>query len=150
MSEIAGKAEVGFVAEAVATHRSAVSRFVHEFAPIWEAIGGIGSNDLMRSDIPSLVAALLQFKPDFVLELGRGWGTSTALFRMLEVPTISVCRSNEWVSTVAPALENRTGKDWTSGVDAIVGEIREQDYTAILPHSSPFWPCIRVLGRPWL
>jgi hypothetical protein len=122
----------GYAAEAVVAQHSAVVALRGQIALICDVVSGVGAIDLLLSDFPSLAAMALQFRPDVTLELGRGWGASTSLFRSLDIPIVSICRSNEWPSIVAPALEARSPVGWTRGVNAVVGEIADQPYERLI------------------
>ena len=88
-------------------------------------------NALPWPDWISLACTALEFQPDLVLELGRGMGTSTALFQFFGFPVISTCRTRNWLDQTMPALASIHAIDWGTNVTAIVGEIADQDYEAL-------------------
>src|SRR5262245_42974585 len=69
-------------------------------------------SDLAPYQFAQLVAGCLEFKPDLILELGRGFGNSTCAFteaaNQLAPDTrtrvVSVCKSREWHTMTRPAL----------------------------------------------
>jgi hypothetical protein len=124
--------EENLVARAVITHLERLRALEGKLRAVHETIRGIGSADLFQSDMLALAATLLEYRPDVVVELGRGWGTSTALFRLMALPTISICRTRYWLDQTIVALEAMYPMDWTEGVTAIVGEIAAQDYPQLL------------------
>jgi hypothetical protein len=109
--------------------------WLHDHKPILErlhdVIATLGESGLLRGDMFTLAAAVKGWQPDLVLELGRGLGTSTALFRYLDIPVISICRSSYWDRT-AEVLADMEPINWKRGVNAIIGEIADQDYRLLL------------------
>jgi hypothetical protein len=128
--------DANFVAQAVVSHRDRLVALEPQIDLIMSVIREFGEPDMLRSDMRSLSALVIEYAPDLILELGRGWGTSTALFRTLGVPVISVCRSNEWFDFTAPALERAMPIGWGNGLNAILGEITEQDYATLIGGAS--------------
>jgi hypothetical protein len=123
-----------FVARAVITHLDRLRAVEGQLRAVHETVGRIGTADLFRSDMLALAATVLEYRPDIVLELGRGWGASTALFRLIGFPTISICQTKLFDLTMA-ALAATHPIDWTEGITAIVGKIEAQDYRKLLGSS---------------
>ncbi len=121
------------VATAALRHGS----WLRDWAPmlvdeLYQKFVALGESGLMPGDLLTLAAAIKEYQPGVILELGRGFGTSTALFRLLEIPVISVCRETLWQDRTLAALAFVRPIDWERGVNAIVGEIAEQDYPRLL------------------
>jgi hypothetical protein len=120
------------VAQAALHHQA----WLREHEPVLERLhqgfSGLGESGLSRGDMLSLAATALEYRPDLVLELGRGLGTSTALFHYLDIPVVSVCRTSFWRDRTVAMLAEIEPLEWERGVNAIVGEISEQDYGSLL------------------
>jgi hypothetical protein len=98
------------------------------------------TNDLAPSQWAQWYSVALGFKPDLILELGRGRGNSTALFtqaaaRLGDTRVVSLCQSGDWASLVAPRLARVVSPGWFDRVDARVADIISTDYEAILDRS---------------
>ena len=79
----------------------------------------------------------LDFKPDLILELGRGRGNSTALFclagqRLSTVEIVSVCLSGEWIVDVASKVGRILGAAALRRLDARMADIATVDYERII------------------
>jgi hypothetical protein len=95
------------------------------------------TNDLEPSQWAQWYSVALGFKPDLILELGRGHGNSTALFtqaasRLGKTRVVSLCQSSDWASLVAPRLARVVSPGWFDRVDARMADIVSADYEAIL------------------
>ena len=99
---------------------------------------GLISTAFARNYLPCVfarharVGLVLDYEPDLVLELGRGIGNSTALWRYWGLNVVSVCQSHYWRTTTVPALTAMFGPELCTPVRAIEGNIAEQDYEEIL------------------
>ena len=93
----------------------------------------------MPSQWIQLMAFALEFKPDFILELGRGDGNSTCAFtevcRML-LPSpcaiLSLCLSDDWDKKTVPRLKNVVTPEWFAPLTALTTDILQFDYTNAL------------------
>ena len=79
----------------------------------------------------------LGFAPDLIVELGRGHGNSTALFgqaawRLGRTKVVSLCRTGEWMSLVAPRIANSVDPAWFANIDARRIDITSADFATIL------------------
>jgi len=79
----------------------------------------------------------LGFRPDLILELGRGKGNSTALFcqaasRLGRTRVVSVCNSKHWAEETLPRLKAFIPQHWLDPLDARMADILDTDYSAIL------------------
>src|SRR5262245_22183271 len=67
-----------------------------------------------------LIASCLEFSPDLILELGRGYGNSTCAFTEAanllggasHTRVLSLCNTGEWVTRTVPALRSVVDNDW--------------------------------------
>jgi hypothetical protein len=104
---------------------------------ILKLIAAVGRDyDLRPFQWAQLMATAMEFSPDLILELGRGYGNSTAAFTeaahlMGSRPRIqSVCLSSDWDNHIAKAIGNVVGKDWFTPLTAVTGNILDYDYAA--------------------
>lgn len=89
-----------------------------ELLRLQEAVGH--STDLNFSQWNQLFAYTLEFKPDLIIELGRGRGNSTCLFTQAakalgpdhSCHVLSLCNSKDWTEETAPKLESKFGAEW--------------------------------------
>lgn len=106
--------------------------------------------DLTPLQWAQLGAYVLEFKPDLIIELGRGYGNSTALFlEMIEwlggpmhSRLLSICRSDEWFLETAPKLKQIVSPEWFAGGDFLQTDICSFDFASALQGSKRcllFW-----------
>jgi hypothetical protein len=94
------------------------------------------ANDLASAHWAQWYSVALGFAPDLILELGRGYGNSTALFaqaaqRLGRTKIVSLCRSGEWGRTVAPRIARVVDTAWFRRIDARRIDILSVDYARI-------------------
>jgi SAM-dependent methyltransferase len=94
-------------------------------------------NDLAAPQWAQWYSVALGFEPDLIVELGRGYGNSTALFaqaasRLGQTKVVSLCLSAEWTSLVAAKVARVVDREWFARVDARRADILAADYAAIL------------------
>jgi hypothetical protein len=94
-------------------------------------------NDLSPTQWAQWYSIVLGFKPDLILELGRGMGNSTALFaqaawRLGAVNIVSLCLSDHWSANAVPRLKTLVDPNWFKSVDARVADILATDYERIV------------------
>jgi hypothetical protein len=87
-----------------------------------------------------LVAAVLEFKPDLVLELGRNVGNSTCAFteaanQIGNCRVVSLCRAEIWQKTTQQQVRQIVPDVWFDPLDAQVVDILYADTKAILADS---------------
>jgi len=92
-------------------------------------------NELNTSQWIQIMAFLLEFKPDLILELGRGYGNSTCVFievchllSSIECNITSICQSLEWNQRTVPCIKRSLGDQWFKPLNAITTDIRDFDY----------------------
>src|SRR5438034_11178581 len=81
------------------------------------------TNDLTPPQWAQWYSVALGFRPDLILELGRGRGNSTALFCQAagvlgNTKVISLCHSGDWTMTTAPRLASVVPSGWFDPLDA--------------------------------
>lgn len=103
-----------------------------------ELIAGVDwTNDLTPPQWAQWYSVALGFRPDLILELGRGRGNSTAVFcqaaaALGDAKVISLCQSGDWAILTAPRLAKVVGAGWFDALDARMTDIVNADYRAIL------------------
>lgn len=93
-------------------------------------------NDLLPYQWAQLFAMTLEFKPDLVLELGRGYGNSTCVFteaanRLGGCRVLSLDLSSIWKKRLARVREV-VPESWFAPLDAPLADILAYDYAAAL------------------
>jgi hypothetical protein len=108
---------------------------IHQDAPmlraLMEAVNWL--NDLTPAGWAQWYAVALGFKPDLILELGRGYGNSTTLFcqaasRLGRTRVVSLCNSAEWNEVTVPRLKPIVPRGWFDPLDARIVDILDVDY----------------------
>ena len=102
--------------------------------------GAVGrGSDLTLPQWAQLLAVTLEFGPDLVIELGRGYGNSTCVFAeafhrlgAADRWLLSVCRSDDWQRTTRAAVAPLVPAGWLDPIDARVNEILSFDFAAAL------------------
>lgn len=93
-------------------------------------------NDLGPAQWAQWYSVALGFAPDLIVELGRGYGNSTALFgqaawRLGRTKVVSLCQSGEWAALVAPRIAKLVDASWFANIDARRADILAADYEEI-------------------
>ena len=92
------------------------------------------ASDLWPYQWAQLMAAVLEFRPDLVLELGRGKGNSTCAFTEAsnlnqgQTRVLSLCLSDNWERETLPRLRPIVPKEWFTPLQALRANILEFDY----------------------
>jgi hypothetical protein len=96
-----------------------------------------------------LLASVLEFRPSFILELGRGAGNSTCLFTeaahhlsLGPHSVLSIDQNDEWRRGAVPRLKKRLPESWFSALDAVQHDILAFDFKAALDRAERivvFW-----------
>jgi hypothetical protein len=99
---------------------------------------GHGS-DLTLPQWAQILAMTLEFQPDLVIELGRGFGNSTCVFAEAfdrlgrdDAWILSICRSDDWQRTTRAAAAPLVPDGWFGPIDARVDEILSFDFAAAI------------------
>jgi hypothetical protein len=113
-------------------------RIADDAAVLRELIAAVGwTNDLAPAQWAQWYSVALGFAPDLIIELGRGYGNSTALFgqaaaRLGRTKIVSLCQSGEWASLVAPRIARVVDSAWFANIDARRTDILATDYAEII------------------
>ena len=84
-----------------------------------------------------LMAAAMDFRPDVILELGRGRGNSTCAFTEASsqcggaIRIVSICNSGDWTEFTIPRLRGVVPQDWFAPLQIRREDILAFDYTKI-------------------
>ena len=94
-------------------------------------------NDLSLGQACHWYAVALEYKPDLILELGRGMGNSTAIFtqaanRIGDTKVKSYCNSFEWDTRTLPWLRTNKKKEWFEPVETFICDITTTDFTEVI------------------
>ncbi|MBM0742905.1 hypothetical protein JOY44_15035 [Phormidium sp. CLA17] len=97
-------------------------------------------DSLTLSQWVHLYAAVLEFKPDLVLELGRNVGNSTCAFteaanQIGECRVVSLCRSTNWQESTQARVSQIVPAEWFQPLDARVADILQVEAKALLGNS---------------
>lgn len=97
-------------------------------------------NDLMPYGWAQWYSVALGFRPDLIVEIGRGYGNSTAVFcqaaaRLGRTRVLSLCNSREWNDVTVPRLMKLVPPGWFDSLDARVTDILDADYETLLKSS---------------
>jgi FkbM family methyltransferase len=116
--------------------RWAVAESQHRIRALRDAVDAPG--DLSLYQYAQLLATVLEFKPDLILDLGRGRGNSTCLFTEAanqlggSARVISICQSEDWESHTLERLRAVVPDDWFKPLTAIKADILQIDYSQLL------------------
>lgn len=90
--------------------------------------------DLLPYQWAQLLAVVMEYQPDLVLELGRGKGGSTCVFTEASnlkhgrTRVLSLCLSNDWQRDTVPRLQRVVPDTWFEPLQALRAEILDFDY----------------------
>jgi hypothetical protein len=97
--------------------------------------------DFPLDDWPKLYGEALSFRPDLILELGRGYGNSTCVFVEAahsigaRVVSISNDEPPAWRTITRPKLEPTVGENWFQRLTALEQDLLDTDYRSIIAGS---------------
>jgi len=90
--------------------------------------------DLTVSQWAQIAAFTEEFRPDFILELGRGTGNSTACFTEVanhlgagQCHVLSLCLSDNWRKQSVPKIRRIVSPDWFAPLEALECDILKFD-----------------------
>jgi hypothetical protein len=115
---------------------------IHQDAPVlrslMEAVNCL--NDLEPAGWAQWYSVALGFKPDLIVELGRGYGNSTALFcqaaaRLPGTRVVSLCSSRLWANATVMRLKTIVRNGWFDPLDVRTTDILDVDYAAVVKGS---------------
>jgi hypothetical protein len=135
------------VGEAYWNHRTALAALKERIFFFAETVGDPMSLSIFQ--YAQLLATALEFRPDFILELGRGAGNSTCAFTeaanhlgLGPGSVLSIDLNDEWNRRSVPRLMERLGESWFSSLVAAQQDILAFDFRAALAGASRvlvFW-----------
>jgi hypothetical protein len=140
-TESLAPSQQGFLAEAIWRQRHTLAearphtRRLHDALRAYMPPGHPG--DLPFHEWGQLIASAVEFAPDVILEIGRGYGNSTLSFtqaanllKPLDCRVVSVCL-HPWEEAYAAVLPAAT-PEWFSGLSVLRGDVRDFDCAAAL------------------
>jgi hypothetical protein len=134
---VALTANIPTAASAYWNQRGALAGRREHLLALLRAVNAPG--DLSPQQAAQFVAVALEFAPDVILELGRGFGNSTCAFAEathLLAPkrcrVLSLCLSDAWTTRTVPALQSVVNDSWFEPIDARVTDILAFDFVAAL------------------
>ena len=102
-----------------------------------QAVGRPG--DLSPSQWAQIMVFAMEFKPDIILELGRGYGNSTCVFTEVAnllkphpCKVLSLCISNSWQIRTLPKLRRILEKSWFTPLETLQTDILKFDFKSVL------------------
>ncbi len=119
---------------ALYNHHHAVAANAERLRSLFEAVGHAG--DLALPQWCHLYVLALEFRPDLIVELGRGRGNSTCAFTQAahELPgcrVVSYCIADDWERLTRPNVARVVPEDWFAPLDARREDIRDVDFAAL-------------------
>jgi len=120
-----------------------------ELAPRYRALSEAVNRptDLSLTQYAQMSAFALEFRPDLIIELGRGLGNSACLF--LEVADrlqnekncrlLSLCLSDNWFTQTVPRLNSFCSAEWFARGRFLQADINQYDFE---PEISPLKRCL--------
>jgi cephalosporin hydroxylase len=105
---------------------------------LWEAVDW--QNDLMAYQWIQWYAMTLEFKPDLIIELGRGLGNSTCVFteaanQLGNCRVLSLCISQDWDARTKPRISEVVPPNWFDPLDARTTDILRTDVGEMVGNS---------------
>jgi cephalosporin hydroxylase len=125
-------------AAAIWNHRQHIVDSRDRLKALWEAVDW--QNDLMAYQWIQWYAMTLEFKPDLIIELGRGLGNSTCVFteaanHLGNCRVVSLCISDAWDTQTKPRVEKVVPPDWFKPLDARTADILKTDVKEMVGNS---------------
>lgn len=123
------------IAEAYYSQRHVIADDRETLQRLISTVGRTG--DLFPYQWAQWYATTLEFQPTLILELGRGYGNSTAMFcqavsRLGKGTIVSLCLSIDWDNSTRQRLRNWLPDDWFGPLDARTVDIRAVDFESLL------------------
>jgi predicted O-methyltransferase YrrM len=153
-------------AEALWNNRERLSQALPEIRLVRETLerGVGGRRDFIRQQWLQLASVVVEFKPDLILELGRGYGNSLCamalalkMLRPRSARLVSICLASEFAEVSRPYLETHLADpSLLAPVEALTENILDHDFGADLKMAERvlvFWDAhgyelaIDLLGR---
>jgi hypothetical protein len=101
------------------------------------AKGVNSAGDLSTFQWAQLFSFAMEFAPNLIVELGRGYGNSTCVFaeaanRLPDCRVLSLCNTEFWDRDVQPRLKKVVPASWFAPLDARYGDILAFDFEKAL------------------
>ncbi len=122
-------------ATAIWNQRHEVVRMKERLLDLYEAVDH--HSDLYLYQWVQFTTTALEFKPDLILELGRGRGNSTCAFneaaQYIEgCEVVSICNSEDWEKLTYRRVRKVVPSEWFNSLRIISGDILQMNYDEIL------------------
>ena len=124
------------VSRALVNQQQAIARNERRIRALHEAVGD--PNSLSLSQWVHFHALALEYKPDLIVEIGRGYGNSTTAFVEAvhgiggATRVFSVCFADCWDRETVPKLRRFLDRAWFAPLDAPTRDIREIDFARVV------------------
>lgn len=124
--------------QALWNQRETVGALRDRFKALSDAVGR--SSDMMLFQWAEIAAFALDFRPDLIIELGRGRGNSTCFFNEVAhrlggaaaCRVVSLCLSDDWFALTLPRLKHVVTPEWFAPSEIKVCNILDYDITTLL------------------
>lgn len=124
-------------AESLVKNQKIISDHKSEIENLIQSVGRNG--DLYPSQWIQLITFIYEFRPDFILELGRGYGNSTCAFNEVcqlmkpdRCSVVSLCISHDWDTHTTPNLLKVVPADWFNPLTTLNENILTFDFEKVL------------------
>jgi hypothetical protein len=134
-------------ARSLLKNQEIISDHISEIENLIRAVGRTG--DLWPSQWIQLISFVYEFRPDFILELGRGHGNSTCAFNEVcqlikpdHCDVLSLCISDDWDKNTAPNLRKIVLPEWFNSLTTLNANILTFDFEKVLKNKKRivvFW-----------
>jgi len=118
--------------QALWDNRHSVAKVIPRLESFFDAISSQSNMDMLPEDYPKLFAAVLAFRPDYVVEVGRLNGNSTCILteavQGIEKATVlSICLTDHWFKRSLPKIGHLISPGWLGKLDARVINLTDLD-----------------------
>ncbi|HSF50216.1 MAG TPA: hypothetical protein VLA74_05580 [Nitrososphaeraceae archaeon] len=135
------------IASALWNHRNKIVNSKERLYKLYQTVNR--SSDLSFPQWIQLYAIVLEFSPDLIIELGRGYGNSTCVFteavansKMGKVVSIGYDAEHAWENTTLPRLKQHLSPNWLDNLHVINENIMKINFKEIVGQSERvllFW-----------
>ena len=121
--------------KALLNQKSALKKTKSRLEKLAVAVDHISDSSLAQ--YAQMFAITLEFKPDLIVEFGRGTGNSTAVLteaanQLNNCKVISICLSSDWQDKTAGRIAKIVPKEWFSKLDVRIGDILDLDFKTLI------------------
>ena len=94
-------------------------------------------NDLSLAQYAQLFITATEFNPDLIIEVGRGFGNSTAVLteaanQLKKTKVYSICLTSDWKLKTSPKLDNFLPKEWFLKLDAQIVNVFDVNFKKLV------------------